>query len=53
MMFHFDGDVPAVWVIGQIDGHEASGAPLQGQGLALIRYQNGVPLLEARKLPAS
>jgi UDP-N-acetylglucosamine 3-dehydrogenase len=45
MMFYFNGDVPAEWVIGQIDargGREIFGAQVEGQGLSFIRYQNGV-----------
>jgi predicted dehydrogenase len=45
MMFYFNGDVPAEWVIGQIDGRggrQIFGAQVEGQGLSLIRYQNGV-----------
>jgi predicted dehydrogenase len=45
MQFHFNGDVPAEWVIGQIDargGKRIFGAQVEGQGLSLIRYQNGV-----------
>ena len=45
MMFYFNGDVPAAWVIGQIDGRDGRkifGAQVEGQGLSLIRYQNGV-----------
>jgi len=45
MMFFYNGDVPAEWVIGQIDGRGGRaifGAQVEGQGLSLIRYQNGV-----------
>lgn len=45
MQFYFNEDVPAEWVIGQIDargGHKIFGAQVEGQGLCLIRYHNGV-----------
>ena len=45
MMFFYNGDVPAEWVIGQIDGRggrQFFGATVEGQGLCLIRYRNGV-----------
>ena len=45
MMFFYNGDVPAEWVIGQIDGRggrQIFGATVEGQGLCMIRYQNGV-----------
>jgi predicted dehydrogenase len=45
MMFYYNGDVPAEWVIGQIDGRGGRaifGAQVEGQGLSLIRYRNGV-----------
>jgi predicted dehydrogenase len=45
MMFFYNGDVPAEWVIGQIDGRGGRaifGAQVEGQGLSLIRYRNGV-----------
>ena len=44
MMFFYNDDVPAEWVIGQIDGRGGRaifGAHVEGQGLSLIRYQNG------------
>jgi predicted dehydrogenase len=45
MMFFYNDDIPAEWVIGQIDargGRKIFGAQVEGQGLSLIRYQNGV-----------
>ena len=45
MMFFFNDDVPAEWVIGQIDardGRKIFGAQVEGQGLSFFRYQNGV-----------
>jgi predicted dehydrogenase len=45
MMFFYNGDVPAEWVIGQIDGRGGRaifGAQVEGQGLSWIRYRNGV-----------
>jgi len=45
MMFYFNGDGPAEWVIGQVDLRGARsifGAPIESQGLALLRFANGV-----------
>ncbi len=45
MMFYYNDEVPAEWVIGQIDargGRKIFGAQVEGQGLSLIRYRNGV-----------
>jgi len=45
MMFFFNGDVPAEWVLGQIDPGDSRsvfGAPLEGQGLAMLHFANGV-----------
>jgi UDP-N-acetylglucosamine 3-dehydrogenase len=45
MMFYYNNEQPADWVIGQIDargGHEIFGVPVEGQGLSLFRWRNGV-----------
>ena len=45
MMFLYNDDTPAEWVMGQIDargGRTIFGATVEGQGLSLIRYRNGV-----------
>jgi predicted dehydrogenase len=45
MFFFYNDDIPAEWVMGQIDaqgGHEVFGVPVEGSGLSWIRYQNGV-----------
>lgn len=45
MFFFYNDDVPAEWVMGQIDatgGREIFGVPVEGSGLSWIRYQNGV-----------
>ena len=45
MMFFYNGDVPAEWVIGQIDargGHSIFGVTVEGQGLSFWRWRNGV-----------
>ena len=44
MMFFFNGEAPAEWVLGQIEsrgGHEIFGVFVEKQGLALVRFQNG------------
>lgn len=45
-MFHFyNEESPAQWVIGQIDLRDSSrvfGAPVEGQGLSLVQFANGV-----------
>ncbi len=45
MTFFFNGDVPAEWVMGQVDvrtSHTVFGAPLEHQGLSFFRFTNGV-----------
>lgn len=45
MTFCFNGETPAEWVIGQVDlrGHRTVfGAPIEGQGLACVKFANGV-----------
>jgi len=45
MTFFFNGESPAEWVLGQLDlrgSGSVFGAPLEGQGLALVRFANGV-----------
>jgi len=45
MMFFFNGDAPAEWVLGQIDlstSRSVFGAPLEDLGLAMVKFANGV-----------
>jgi len=45
MMFFYNDETPAEWVIGQIDarnGGSIFGAPLEGQGLSMFKWRNGV-----------
>jgi predicted dehydrogenase len=45
MMFYYNDDAPAEWVMGQIDargGRTIFGATVEGQGMSLVRYENGV-----------
>lgn len=45
MMFFFNGETPAEWVMGQIEsrgGRPIFGVFVEKQGLALIHFQNGV-----------
>ena len=45
MMFMYNHEQPAEWVIGQIDargGHKIFGVPVEGQGLSYFRWKNGV-----------
>jgi len=45
MMFFFNGDIPAEWVLGQIDMRGATkvfGAINAGHGISEFRFQNGV-----------
>jgi UDP-N-acetylglucosamine 3-dehydrogenase len=45
MMFFYNDETPAEWVIGQIDargGHEIFDVFVEGQGLSFFRWQNGV-----------
>jgi UDP-N-acetylglucosamine 3-dehydrogenase len=48
MLFMFNDETPAEWVIGQVDlrgSHTVFGAPIEGQGLSQFRFQNGVHAL--------
>ena len=45
MMFYYNDETPAEWVIGQIDarnGGSIFGAPLEGQGMSMFKWRNGV-----------
>ena len=45
MMFFYNDETPVEWVIGQIDargGQPIFGAMLEGQGLSLFKWRNGV-----------
>lgn len=45
MMFFYNDDKPAEWVMGQIDargGRAVFGVPLEGQGISLFKFCNGV-----------
>lgn len=45
MLFFFNDETPAEWVIGQIDlrgSHRVFGAPIEGHGLSHFKFQNGV-----------
>lgn len=45
MLFFYNDDTPAEWVIGQVDprnGREIFGVYVEGQGLSYFRYKNGV-----------
>jgi predicted dehydrogenase len=45
MLFFFNDETPAEWVIGQIDlrgSHRVFGAPIEGQGLSQFKFKNGV-----------
>ncbi|HXF62782.1 MAG TPA: Gfo/Idh/MocA family oxidoreductase [Caldilineaceae bacterium] len=45
MLFFYNDETPAEWVIGQIDGRGSRpvfGALVEGQGLSYFRFQNGV-----------
>lgn len=45
MMFFYNNEEPVEWVIGQIDargGHEVFGVAVEGQGLSLFKWRNGV-----------
>jgi predicted dehydrogenase len=45
MLFFYNDEQPAEWVIGQIDargGHPVFGVMVEGQGLSFIKWQNGV-----------
>jgi predicted dehydrogenase len=48
MLFMFNDETPAEWVIGQVDlrgGQRIFGAPIEGQGLSHFRFCNGVHAL--------
>jgi predicted dehydrogenase len=48
MIFFFNQETPAEWVIGQVEGRGSQqifGAWMEGQGLSHIRFQNGVTAL--------
>ena len=50
MMFYYNDDQPAQWVIGQIDargGHRIFDVFVEGQGLSYIQWRNGVQGLMA------
>jgi len=45
MLFFFNDETPAEWVIGQIDlrgSHRVFGAPIEGHGLSHFKFRNGV-----------
>jgi UDP-N-acetylglucosamine 3-dehydrogenase len=45
MLFFYNGDVPAEWVIGQIDSRTEKsvfGVPLEDQGISYYAFENGV-----------
>ena len=45
MFFFYNDDIPAEWVIGQIDAEgtrDVFGTPCEGSGLSWIRYRNGI-----------
>ena len=45
MMFYYNDETPVEWVIGQIDARNGGtifGAPLEGQGMSLFKWRNGV-----------
>jgi predicted dehydrogenase len=45
MMGYYNDDVPAEWVLGQIEmggGRKVFAVPIEGQGISHIKYQNGV-----------
>jgi predicted dehydrogenase len=45
MMFYYNDEQPVEWVLGQIDareGHEIFGVMVEGQGMSLFRWANGV-----------
>jgi predicted dehydrogenase len=45
MLFFYNDETPAVWVIGQIDlrdGEQVFGVPLEGHGLSHVLFANGV-----------
>jgi predicted dehydrogenase len=45
MLFFYNGETPAAWVLGQIDSRtekSAFGVPLEDQGISYVGFQNGV-----------
>jgi UDP-N-acetylglucosamine 3-dehydrogenase len=45
MLFYYNDEIPAEWVIGQIDArgsHAIFGAMVEGQGLSFFKFKNGV-----------
>jgi predicted dehydrogenase len=45
MLFFYNDETPAEWVMGQIDlrgVHKVFGVQIEGQGLSLFQYRNGV-----------
>jgi UDP-N-acetylglucosamine 3-dehydrogenase len=45
MLFYYNDETPAEWVIGQIDArgsHAIFGAMVEGQGLSFFKFKNGV-----------
>ncbi len=45
MFFFYNGETPAEWVLGQVDGREERkifGLPVESQGLSQVRFSNGV-----------
>ena len=45
MLFYYNDEEPAEWVIGQIDprgGSKIFGVPVEGQGISYFKYRNGV-----------
>ena len=45
MLFYYNDEIPAEWVIGQIDpgdGQMVFGVPVEGQGISYFKYHNGV-----------
>ncbi len=45
MMFFYNNEIPAEWVIGQIDprdGHKVFGIYVEGQGISYIKFSNDV-----------
>lgn len=59
MMFFYNGETPAEWVIGQVDIRQhrvVFGVTLEGQGLSHVRFANGVDgilMTRSRDLPLS
>ena len=50
MLNYFNGEVPAEWILGQVDcrrERRAFGAPVETQGICQVKYRNGVYALFA------